>query len=49
MKTIEDLNQKELFEDLEYYVNYAQHQSPPFVDKTFVINKKYIEQLKKRC
>ena len=47
MKTIEDLNRKELFEDLEYYVAYAQHQSPPFVDKTFDIIRKYIIQIKK--
>lgn len=45
-KRIEDLNRKELFEDLEYYVDYAQMQSPSFVDKTFEIIKKYIRALK---
>jgi len=48
MKTIKDLTTKELFEDLEYYVNYAQIQSPSFVDKTFDIIKMYIEELKEK-
>ncbi|BDI54999.1 MAG: hypothetical protein QIT40_gp41 [Lokiarchaeia virus VerdaV4] len=45
-KKIEDLNHKELLEDLEYYVIYAQFQSPSFVDKTFEIIHKYIRALK---
>ena len=47
-KTIKDLNNKEIIEDIEYYLNYAQVQSPPFVDKTFEIIKKYINELKLR-
>lgn len=45
-KTIKDLTLKELFEDLDYYINYGQVQSPPFVDKTYEIIKKYIKQIK---
>lgn len=40
-KTIEDLTLKELFEDLDHYINYG-----PFVDKTYEIIKKYIKQIK---
>lgn len=36
-RTIKDLTTKELFEDLEYYVNYAQTQSPPFVDLSILL------------
>ncbi len=34
-KELKDLTQKELLEDLGYYVKYAQTQSPSFVDNTF--------------
>ena len=47
-KKIEDLNNKEIFEDIEYYLNYAQVQPPPFVDKTFEIIRGYINELKLR-
>jgi len=47
-KTIETLTDKELVEDLSYYVDYAQKQSPPFVDKTYDIVKKYINELYER-
>ncbi len=47
-KIIKDLNKKQIIEDIEYYLNYAQAQSPAFVDKTFEIIKKYINELKLR-
>ena len=47
-KKIEDLNVKELIEDLEYYVDYANIQCPSFVDNTFNIIREYIKWLKKR-
>ncbi len=47
-KTIQDLTVKEILEDLKYYVNYANVQSPSFVDKTFNIILKYINELEKR-
>lgn len=47
-RTIEDLNVKELLEDLEYWVNYANVQSPPFVDKTFKIIREYIKWIRIR-
>ena len=45
-KKIEDLTNKELLEDLHYYVDYAQKQSPSFVDKTFNIVYLYIKELR---
>ena len=47
-KKITDLNNKELFEDLNYYINYAQIQSPNFVDNTFEIVRLYVEEVGKR-
>ena len=47
-KTIEELTIKEIFEDIDYYLNYAQMQSPSFVDKTLKAIKIYIVELKKR-
>lgn len=35
LKELKDLTDKELMEDLAYYVKMAQTQSPPFVDSTF--------------
>lgn len=47
-RTIQDLNYKELLEDLNYWAYYAQMQSPDFVDATFEIIYKYINELEDR-
>jgi len=47
-KTIEELTEIELVEDLEHYIIFANHQTPSFVDPTFIIILKYITELKKR-
>jgi hypothetical protein len=45
---VEELTNLEIIEDLEYYVVYAQYQSPSFVDKAFDIINKYLKELKER-
>ena len=47
-KTVQDLTIKELFEDMEYYLNQAQLRSPPFCDNSYTIVRKYITELKVR-
>lgn len=47
-KEIPDLTNKEILEDLEYWIYEAQMRSPSFVDEIFDIVRKYIEELKER-
>ena len=47
-RTIEDLNVKELFDDLDFYLHILQIKSPPFCDEGFGIVALYIKQLKKK-
>jgi len=47
-KQIKDLTNIEIMEDIKYYLNYAQLQSPSFVDKTFDIIRKYTKELYER-
>ena len=48
LKELKDLTKIELLEDLAYYVNLAQHQSPSFVDNTFGCIWDDINELRKR-
>lgn len=47
-RTIQDLNNKELLEDLSYWIYQAQMRSPPFIDDVFAIIIKYTTELHKR-
>lgn len=47
-RTVQDLNNKELLEDLSHWIYQAQMRSPPFVDDVFDIIKKYTTELHKR-
>ena len=47
-KTIQDLNNKEILEDLDYWITQAQMRSPSFVDDVFEIIRKYTIELHKR-
>lgn len=47
-KTIQELTIKEIFEDLEHYLNQLQLQSPPFCDNGHSIVREYVEELKLR-
>ncbi len=47
-KTIEDLTNLEIVEDLHYWMLQTQMKSPPFVDEMFEILLGYIFELEKR-
>ena len=47
-KTVQDLTIKEVFEDLDYYLNQIQLKSPSFCDSGYDIVRKYVEELKGR-
>lgn len=47
-RTVQDLNNKELLEDLDWWIYQAQMRSPPFVDDVFAIIIKYTTELHKR-
>lgn len=48
MKTIKDLNNKELLEDLAHYTQLTQVKCPSFTNADFVIIWKYIKELQLR-
>lgn len=47
-KTIQDLTNKEIVEDIDYYLNELNMMAPPFCDGRFRIVKEYILELYKR-
>ena len=47
-KTVKDLTNKEIVEDLFYWIQQAWVRSPPFVDNVFKIIYKYVCELEER-
>ena len=47
-KQIQDLTDKELMEDIEYWLYQTQLRASPVADECFGILKKYLPELKKR-
>lgn len=47
-KTVKDLTQKEILEDLDYWLTQTQMRCPSFVDEMFDILRTYTKELEKR-
>jgi len=47
-KTVSDLTQKEILEDLDYWLTQTQARCPAFVDEMFDIIRQYTKELEKR-
>jgi len=47
-KTVSDLTQKEILEDLDYWLTQTQMRCPPFCDEMFDIIRMYTKELEKR-